>query len=526
MPKTFQNPIIPGFYPDPSICCVGEDYYLVTSTFEYFPGVPIFHSRDLVHWRQIGHVLSRPSQLNLDHVPPSYGIFAATIRHHAGTFYVVTTWADVNRKLHNFFVTAADPAGAWSEPFFLADAPGIDPSLYFDADGRCWYAGNRTPTGADHRDTPRREIWLQELDLGQMQLTGDKYVLWDGMTNGEECPEAPHIYKIGDYYYLLVAEGGTYYTHCITIARSKNLTGPYEGCPRNPILTHRHLGLDYPISNVGHGDLVETQNGEWWMVLLGSRPYDGHFYNRGRETFLVPVAWEEDWPLVSPGSGRVEFSYHMPDLPEQRWPSSPACDHFEAPELALEWNFLRTPRELWWSLAERPGYLRLKLCPERLSEAANPSFIGRRQQHKDFAARTVMEFSPQARSECAGIALLQNKDFQLRCVCTSAESGVFVVRLERRAHGQEELIAEQPIPDYAGRLYFKVEAQGQAYHFYWATAAENWQALAEDVDGRILSTPVAEGFVGAYLGMYASSSGEASEGYADFDWFEYLAISS
>ena len=500
-------------------------YYLVTSTFEYFPGVPIFHSRDLVHWRQLGHVLSRPSQLNLDNVPPSYGIFAATIRFHAGTFYVVTTWADPDRRLHNFIVTATDPAGEWSEPYFLDDAPGIDPSLYFDEDGRVWYAGNRTPTGQDHRDTPRREIWLQELDLQTMQLMGEKYVLWDGLSRGEECPEAPHLYRVGDYYYLLVAEGGTYYNHSITVARSKTLTGRYEGCGHNPILTHRHLGLDYPISNVGHGDLVQTQNGEWWMALLGSRPYDGYFYNLGRETFLVPVSWEDDWPVVSPGSGRVEIEYPAPDLPEQRWASALACDHFDAPQLVPSWIFLRTPRETFWNLGERPGWLRLKLRPEQISENANPSYIGRRQQHRDFAARTVMEFMPQSVHECAGIALLQNKDFQFRFVCTRDTTGHVVIQLIKRAHGQEEIVGTQPLDEtFSGRLYLKVEAYGQAYSSYYATAAEMWLPLVENVDGRILSTTVAEGFVGATLGMYASSQGQPSDNHADFDWFEYQGL--
>lgn len=522
--KTFRNPILPGFYPDPSICRVGEDYYLVTSTFEYFPGVPVFHSRDLVHWRQIGHALSRPSQLNLDDVPPSYGIFAATIRHHDGVFYVVTTWADVNRALHNFIVTTTDPASEWSEPYFLDDAPGIDPSLFFDDDGRAWYTGNRTPSGQDHRDTPRRELWAQELDLKTMRLVGGKYVLWDGMSRGEAVPEAPHLYKVGRYYYLLAAEGGTYFTHCVTLARSETLTGRYEACPNNPILTHRYLGIDYPISNVGHADLVQTQTGEWWMVALASRPYDGYFYNLGRETFLIPVRWEDDWLVVSPGSGRVEFEYAAPDLTEQHWDSPPACDHFDAPALALCWNFLRTPREPFWSLNERPGWLRLKLRPQQVSEAANPSFVGRRQQHRDFAGRTLLEFSPHAENERAGLVLLQNNDYHFRFVCAMNDAGEAVLRLEKCSDGVDQRLAEQPLDDYAGRLFLKVEARGQTYRFAFARSPEAWQPLAADVDGRILSTTIAGGFTGAYIGMYASGVGQPSDNHADFDWFEYIGL--
>ena len=383
MPKEYRNPILPGFYPDPSICRVGDDYYMVTSTFEYFPGLPLFHSRDLVNWRQIGHVLDRPSQLNLDGIRPSGGLYAPTIRHHEATFYVVNTLVDGGRERGNFVVTASDPAGPWSEPYWLEGAAGIDPSLLFDDDGRVWYTGNRTPPVEEFPQ--HREIWLQELDLEAMQLTGEIYSLWSGALRGATWAEAPHLYKIDGMYYLMVAEGGTGYNHAVTIARSETLTGPYEGNPRNPILTHRHLGRDYPISNVGHADIVETQNGEWWMVMLASRPYGGLYRNLGRETFMAPMRWEDGWPIVSPGLGRVEFLYPAPDLPEQRWPTPPARDSFEADTLDLRWNFLRTPREAFWSLSERPGYLRLHLRPQMISKWENPSFVGRRQQHSSFA---------------------------------------------------------------------------------------------------------------------------------------------
>jgi xylan 1,4-beta-xylosidase len=529
MHRTFRNPIIPGFYPDPSICRVNEDYYLVTSTFEYFPGLPIFHSRDLVNWRQIGHVLDRPSQLNLDGIQASRGLYAPTIRYRDGVFYVINTHVGneydtpVSAADHegNYIVTATDPAGPWSEPYWLDDAPGIDPSLFFDDGGRVWYTGNRVPPqGA--RYPHHKEIWLQELDLDKMQLKGSRYSLWDGALKGNLATEAPHLYKVDDIYYLMVAEGGTEHNHAVTIARSKNITGPYEGNPRNPILTHRHLGIDYPIACTGHADLVETQTGAWWMVLLATRPYGGYYYNLGRETFLVPVRWEDGWPVVSPGSGRVEFEYPAPNLPEHRWPTRPACDNFEAETLDLCWNFLRTPRESFWSLAERPGFLRLRLRPQMLSECANPSFVGRRQQHIHFAARAVMDFTPGGANECAGIVLLQNNDFHFRLVVTQAESGAAVVRLIRRDKGRESLLGEQPIV--GGRVYFKVEAYGQDYSFYTGASPGAWQPIAEAVDGRILSTPVANGFVGAYLGMYASSNGQPCENWVDFDWFEYLPV--
>ncbi|HET9915345.1 MAG TPA: glycoside hydrolase family 43 protein [Anaerolineales bacterium] len=518
MSKVFHNPILSGFYPDPSVCRVGDDYYLVTSTFEYFPGLPVFHSRDLVHWHQIGHVLDRPSQLPLDEIRPSGGLYAPTIRYFNGTFYVINTLVDGKTKSGNFIVTATDPAGPWSEPYWLEGAPGIDPSLFFDDDGRAWYTGNRMPARMQYEG--HKEIWLQELDLQSMRLVGEAYALWDGALKGAVHAEAPHIYKVDGRYYLMIAEAGTAHHHAVTIARSDAITGPYESNRANPILTHRHLGLDYPIVGTGHADLVQTQTGEWWMFMLAMRPYGGYFYNLGRETFLAPVRWENGWPIVSPGMGRVEFSHSVPDLPETTWPEIPARDGFDAPALAFHWNFLRTPREEFYSLSERPGQLRLRLRPQRLSEPTNPSFVGRRQQHIHFSAQCTMEFTPQNEHECAGLALIQNKDFHFQFVITKSTEPI--LRLIKRAYGKEEVLAEQPVR--AAKLYLKVEAHEQAYGFYFADEPGAWQALMENVDGRILSTPVAGGFVGAYIAMYASSNGQPGTNHADFDWFEYVGL--
>lgn len=518
MQKRFRNPILPGCYPDPSICRVSDDYYLVTSTFEYFPGLPIFHSRDLIHWRQIGHVLDRASQLPLDEIRPSGGLYAPTIRHSQGVFYVINTLVDGKIKSGNFIVTATDPAGPWSEPCWLDSLAGYDPSLFFDEDGRAWITGNRLHEAGYY--TGHTEIFLQELDIQNMKLIGEESILWDGALKGAVWAEAPHIYHIGEYYYLLIAEGGTDYHHAVTVARSRGITGPYEANRGNPILTHRHLGLAHPIVGTGHADLVQTQNEEWWMVLLAMRPYGGYFYNLGRETFLVPVHWEDGWPIVSPGTGRVEFTYPIPDLPEEAWPAEPGRDDFDASSLAHCWCFLRTPREAFWSLTERPGYLRLRLRPERLSEQANPSFVGRRQQHVHFEVQTAFEFSPQNENEAAGLVLNQNIDFHYLFVVTRDKKPV--IRLIRRALGREEMIAQQPIDP--PLVHLKIEAHEQNYSFHFSNRPHEWQLLARNVDGRILSTPVAGGFVGAFIGMYASSNGQSSLNQADFDWFEYIGF--
>jgi alpha-N-arabinofuranosidase len=517
--KTFRNPILSGFYPDPSICRVDDDYYLVTSSFEYFPGLPIFHSRDLIHWRQIGHVLDRPSQLNLNEIRSSGGLYAPTIRYWQGTFYVINTLVDGKKQSGNFIVTATHPEGPWSEPIWLTDVTGFDPSLFFDESGRAWYTGNRLHEAGHY--TGHTEVYLQELDLKTMQLIGSETVLWDGAVKGAVWAEAAHIYQVNGYYYLLVAEGGTAHHHAVTIARSQTLTGPYETNRGNPILTHRHLGEDYPIVGTGHADLVETPTGEWWMVLLAMRPCGGYFYNLGRETFLAPVRWEADgWPIVSPGTGRVEFTYPIPNLPEQIWPALPERDHFEAPELALHWQSLRSSCHEFCSLTERPGYLRLRLRPQQISEPTNPSFLGRRQQHLHFSAQVALEFTPQNERESAGLVLIQNNNFHFRFVVT--QDSLPLVRLIKRENGQEQILAEEPLT--AGRVYLKVEGHEQAYHFYLALQPDAWQPVAQNIDGRILSTPVAGGFLGTMLGMYASSEGQPSANNADFDWFEYCAL--
>jgi len=518
--EIFRNPILPGFSPDPSICRVGEDYYLVNSSFEYFPGLPLFHGRDLVHWRQIGHVMNRPSQLNLDGIRPSGGLYAPTIRYHRGAFYVINTFEFTVGEPRNFIVTAADPAGPWSEPHWLDDAPGIDPSLHFNDDGHVWYVGNREVPGSYYG---HNAIWAQELDLEAFRLVGEKHILADGALKGATWAEGPHIYKIDGMYFLMVAEGGTGHDHAVTVFRSQSVIGPYESNPRNPILTHRHLGQDYPIVGPGHADLVQTSIGEWWLVCLAMRPYGGYFFNLGRETFMVPVRWEEGWPVVSPGTGRIEFEYRRPGLPECLWPVPPACDNFEAHTLAFHWNFIRTPREQFWSLVERIGYLRLRLRPQMLSERCNPSFVGRRQQHIDFVARVAMEFSPREEHECAGLVLIQSIDFHFLFIVTQS-AGNDVIKLVKREKGADILLAEQMIP--AGRIYLRVQAIGQEYSFFAAILPETWKPVAENVDGRILSTPVAGGYVGAYIGMYASSNGRASRNFADFDWFEYKGISN
>lgn len=512
--RTFENPILCGSYPDPSICRVGEDYFLVTSTFTYFPGIPVFHSRDLVHWRQIGHALDRPSQLDLDGLDAGCGIYAPTIRYSNGVFYIITT--NMGRG-GNFVVTATNPAGPWSEPYWLNDAPGIDPSLFFDDDGKVYYTGNRKPEDGE-KYSGHREIWIQEFDIHTMTLKGKKHTLWQGALSGAKWTEAPHLYKINGYYYLLVAEGGTTYHHAVTVARSKNIFGPYEGNPANPILTHRHLGRNYPVANVGHADLVETQNGQWWMVVLASRMYGGYYRNLGRETFLAKVTWEDGWPIVNEGKGRLKMTCQAPDLPQEKHDTPPVRELFDCASLAYHWNFIRTPRERFWSLTERKGYLRLYLRPQSIDKPENPSFIGRRQQHMNFSASTLMEFKPKGENESAGIVVLQNNNFYFSLEYT-LENNRKKLRLTECCDGVKTV--RRAVEVNSDRLYLRVSANRQSYGFFYATKPDEWIELARDIDGRILGNEKSASVTGAYLGMYASSNGASSINHADFAWFEY-----
>jgi len=489
---TFANPILPGSYPDPSICRVGADFYLVTSTFEWFPGLPVFHSRDLVHWRQLGHVLDRPEQLPLDGIRASGGLYAPTIRHHDGVFYVVCTLVDGTAQSGNFLVTATDPAGPWSQPYWLGEEDSFDPSLLFDDDGRVWFHAARPIDSAGHT-----EVWLRELDLEARKLAGTEYVIWRGALLGARWAEGPHLYRIGGFYYLLASEGGTFLEHAVSVARAREITGPYEGNPRNPVLTHRHLGAAHPIGSTGHPDLVQTPRGDWWAVLLAVRP--GH--NLGRETFLTPVAWEDGWPVMT-GVQQIET---RPELPEHRWPARPGFDTFEDAELGPQWNLLRTPRERFW---ETGSGLVLRLRPEPLTERGTPSLVARRLRHAHFAAFAALDFRPAAPNECAGLVLMQNDEHQIRF-----EISPGVARLIR---GDEQL-AEAAVE--SGLIRLAVEAHGQTYQFRL-----NGTDAGPPLDGSLLDHEQAGSFTGPYLGLYATSNGLPSTTTATFRHFDYREL--
>ena len=507
--NTIVNPILPGFSPDPSVCAVGEDFYLVTSTFAYFPGVPVYHSRDLVHWELLGNILERRSQLELEGARQSRGIFAPTLRWNQGRFYMITTNISGGG---NFIVTADKPEGPWSEPYFLENAPGIDPSLFFDGD-KCYYVGTRP--SPDLRYDGDWEVWCQELELETMRLTGDSHALWKGALKDVIWPEGPHLYKIGDYYYLMIAEGGTGPDHCITIARSKEIFGEYKGNPRNPILTHRHLGMDYPVKNVGHGDLVQSADGQWFLVMLASRPCQG-FCNMGRETFLARVVWEDGWPVVNPGEGRIlERQTHAlkPFIPVPRT----NCIHFDG-VLDPRLLFLRNPEENMLSLEEHPGCLRLRTLPQTMHELKPIAYAGVRQLYQDHTTATKLLFSPAGKKEEAGLAIVQSNTHHVRFVCTMGESDS-ELRAVSCENGDDRILAACPVA--SKTLWLTIRQREQELYFYFSTDGQRFTALPCTGDARILSTEAAGGFVGNTLGVYAAGSLDSRLNHADFFWLEH-----
>lgn len=509
----YNNPVIPGYHPDPSVCRVGDDFYLVNSSFQYFPGVPIFHSRDLIHWEQIGNVLDRASQVSLKGATSWQGIYAPTIRYHEGTYYMITT--NVGNG-GNFMVTATDPSGPWSEPIWLKQQ-GIDPSLYFE-NGKCYMVSN-----------PDDAIWLCEIDPKTGEQLTESRQLWRG--TGGRYPEGPHIYKKDGYYYLLISEGGTEYGHSITIARSKKIEGPYKSNPDNPILCHqRRITQTSQIQGTGHADLVQASDGSWWMMFLAFRTYGGNYHHLGRETFLAPVKWEKKgWPVVNV-NGTVELSMKVPTLPQTA--PKPVTEHFTFPESLSDpgWLMLQNPQDSMIRPASRINddlssftALRLKASKSTLSENDRPSFLGRRQESVNISLTTRVSLACEGDSLVdeaeGGLTVYQindgHYDLFLRC-----QSGVRSVGLRCRLKAIDYIVAEQRLDDadQFAPVELKVESDEALYHFYYRlTADDEWHKLGA-LDTILLSSEAAGGFTGVVLGMYASSPVDGDS--AVFDYFE------
>jgi alpha-N-arabinofuranosidase len=485
-------------HPDPTICRVGRKYYLATSTFAYAPGVPVFESDDLLHWQQIGNVLDRESQMDYKDMEMSDGTYAPTLRYHDGIFYMITTNP---RRGGNYYVTAEKPEGPWSEPVFLPEAEGIDSSLYFEGD-RCYYIGQRTKRDAQYYGDC--EIWICELDLKQGKLVGEMVPLWDGAAKHAIWPEGPHLYKKDDWYYLVIAEGGTAHEHSVSVARSRELFGPYEACKNNPVFTHRHLGMDYPIQYMGHTDLVETEEGSWYAVMLGVR-----MLNRkgalGRETFLVPVTWEDDWPVFAAGEGRIPVT----DATFSGKKEKTVCWQ---DDLDLSCVMLRKilPKE---RRRTQNGKLYLRCSADTLSGTGNPSYIGVRVEEYHFDLSTVMEFAP-LEGEEAGLAYFYNAENYLTLsVCR--QEGRLLQKVCAVEKGREKILLSKSCKyEVTKRERYELRMEGRQGKM---TCIVNGEQCAREIPLDSMTTEEAGGFIGCTMGVFAVAADGNSETQAVFD---------
>jgi alpha-N-arabinofuranosidase len=402
----------------------------------------------------------------------------------------------------SFIVTASAPEGPWSDPIFVAQ-PGIDPSLFFDEDGRVYFTTSHG--GA-----------LQScIDVKTGQLLTEPKVVWSG--TGGQHPEGPHLYRHDGHYYLLISEGGTEYGHMLTVARSRSPWGPFEPCARNPVLTHR--SQTSPIQGVGHADLVDTPEGDWFAVTLAFRPH-GYppCHHLGRETFLCPVTWHEDGFPVFGESGRLKLEHETPHSLEVMAPRA-SRDDFQGDELAPHWNHLRAPDPKKFSLSERPGHLRLTGSAHGLDDVAAPAWVGRRQAHFDVKVAASLEFTPTTRNEEAGLVVRMNERHHYEIFVTLRD-GMRVAVLRRRIGSLVAEVASKPLSH--GNVVLEIAADKDKYVFSCSDAEGEQRRLGEG-ETRYLSTEVAGGFTGVYFGMYATGNGAPCAGLADFDWFDYVS---
>lgn len=524
-PLTLHNPILRGFNPDPSILRVGEDYYIATSTFEWFPGVQIHHSRDLVNWRLLPRPLTRTSQLDMLGNTDSGGIWAPCLTHDGQQFHLIYTdvkhWKPDSpfKDTHNYLVTAPTIEGPWSEPIYL-NSSGFDPSLFHDDDGRKWLVNMRW----DHRDNKNRfsGIVLQEYSPEQQKLIGKPQVIFYG--TDLKVTEGPHIYKKDGWYYLLTAEGGTMYEHAVTLARSRDLTGPYEVHPDNPFLT-AYGRTELLVQKAGHGSLVDTPDGQWYLAHLGGRPLEGpeapaRYCNLGRETSLQRVEWPEgEWPCVV--GGNYPQATVQVNLPAHPWPEEPVQDDFDGETLGIHWQSLRVPvQENWASFQARPGHLRLT-GQESMVSVHRQSLLGRRLQAFNATARTSVEFDPENFQQMAGLSAYYNTNNWVFLQVTFDEDHGRVLKLSQCDNGR---YSEIPvcIPLSSAKVHLGLTFEHERFWFEYSLDGANWQKIEHDFQSFKLSDEYCGGlcFTGTFIALSCHDmSGQRAV--ADFDFFSY-----
>ena len=532
-----QNPILRGFNPDPSIIRVGEDYYIATSTFEWFPGVQIHHSKDLVNWTLVTRPLNRKSQLDMVGNPDSCGVWAPCLSYDKGTFYLVysnvRSFDGVWKDTPNYLVTTQNILGDWSEPIYLSSS-GFDGSLFHDVDGKKWFLSMLT----DHRKGLFfGGTFMQEYNEKEQRLIGTQYNIFKGTDLG--CTEAPHLYKKKGYYYLVLAEGGTEYGHAMTLARSTSIIGPYELHPENPFLTARNSPKS-TLQKCGHGDLVETPNGDWYAVFLVGRPISQRGRcTLGRETAMEQVEWRaDDWLYLKEGvqTPRLEVPSPLQTKKNTIEVSSTLTSHrntFGKDGLSIHFQSLRVPiNESWLSLTAREGNLRL-YGRESLSSFHYQSLIARRVQHFNIEASTCLEFSPTTFQQMAGLVCYYNTGHwvYLHLMGHEDETSKFLQIIYCDNFEMQEIL-EEPI-EVSGhqRLYLKVNFNRSNLQFHYAIKANEWQKIGKILDGSILSDDyVRDGsqryrpaFTGTFVGLCCQDLSGRKQ-HADFDWFEYIEL--
>lgn len=510
----YRNPIIAGFYPDPSVVRVDGDFYLVNSTFGLYPGIPVFHSRDLVNWTQIGNAIDRPDMMSFEGIHLSQqGLYAPTIEYQDGLFYLANTCVACGG---NYVITAKNPAGPWSDPIWLPEVGGIDPSLFFE-DGRVYIVNHDHPEGPELYEG-HRAIWIREVDPVSLQSISEQKMLIDGGVNIDEKPvyvEGPHLYEVDGLYYLSAAEGGTEMDHRQVIFRSEEILGPYVPYENNPILTQRMLPDDRPnpVTSTGHADLFTDPMGNCWSVFLGTRTYDTIHFNTGRETFLLPCQWQNGWPLILEAGEKVPYVAVRPDLPAMGAPTVPTTGNFKVREtfdstLAQDWLFIRIPSTQWWKAGQ--GQLTIQARSERIGDTEQPSIIARRIKHMNMAASTAVRFTPQAPGDEAGMAAIQNDAYYFTFGLGLNTEGTPVLRVRQRSGPEEpargRVLQEIPLElDPGAPVMLRIEVHGPSANFAYSTNGETYATILAGADAKILSTVKAGGFVGAVVGMYAES---------------------
>jgi xylan 1,4-beta-xylosidase len=541
----YRNPILAGYYPDPSICQVGEDYYLINSSFAHFPGLPVFHSKDLVNWTQIGHAIDRPDQLPYDGVGITRALFAPAISYHDGLFYIVCTMIDAGG---NFLITTEDPTGPWSDPVWL-DFDGIDPSLCFDeSTGRAWMVNNGEPPDNKPLYSGHRAIWVQEWDIAAKKLFGPRKIIINGGVDLAKKPvwiEGPHIYKRGDWYYLNCAEGGTSDYHSQVIFRSRAPDGPYVPFTDHPTLTQRDLDpdRDHPVTCTGHADFVIGPDGNWWSVFLGCTPYEGGHYNTGRQTFLLPITWKDGWPMILPPGAPVPYVHRGPNGvglveptgivvagvadpgasvstghstgPGSATPATATAatgrlpltgnftwrDDFGTEKLGLPWLFLRAPQTTWWSTGDG---LKIEPRTDSLREMHNPSFIGRRLQHNRFEVATELVLPTEMGVETGLVAYHNETRHYVLGVSREGEGYRVFLEAQRGAPENTQITTGHLTAKLGTKITLRLTGHDTDYVFDYSTdAGKTWTQVGGIFDARNLSVATSYDFIGVLVGVMA-----------------------